>query len=559
MIKISGSEDFYPTPPTFLKKIAEDLDWNKIQYVLEPSAGQGNIAEFVRDKTKTISFQGQSYNRKKADIDCIEIEPELRSILISKNLRVIHDDFLTFQTYKHYDLIFMNPPFSQGAKHLLKAIEVQSLSGGAVICILNAETIRNTYTNERKLLERKLKELNAEIQFYENAFAEAENPTDVEVAVVKIIIPEAETENPIFEELRKGNENFRYYEHMQDKDLTPFDLIERAISRFNFEVNYGLKLWKEYRNFRKISLELSGGAYTLAKNDAIVLGLSESGYHSYRDFDPKDYVRHVRLKYWGYLFTQPILTSNMTSNLQTDYLKDLERLADFDFSYFNIKTIQADICKKLVKGVEDCILAKFDELSRLHAYDPEMKNNIWYYDGWKTNSSWKINKKVILPCYAWENDYKRWDFQWGKIGCGKKPIDLLGDLEKIFNYLDNGETREIDIMERLKEATEKQQSSKIELKYFTVTFYKKQTVHITFTNERVLKKFNIFGSQKKEWLPKGYAKRKYQDMTEEERHVIDSFEGKEAYRKTVQEADYYLFDAGKSVPMLSGGNYEIEE
>ena len=552
MVKMIGSEDFYPTPVTFLKEIARGLDWDKIRYVLEPSAGRGNIAEFVRDETKCVSFQGWNYERKKADIDCIEIEPDLRSILVGKNFRVVHDDFLTFQTYKHYDLVFMNPPFSQGAKHFLKAVEVQSLSGGMIICILNAETIRNVCTNERNLLERKLKEFNADITFYENAFAQADNPTNVEVAVVKITIPEVETKNPIFEELRKGNENFRRYENVQDKDLTPYDLIERAVSRFNFEVNYGLKLWKEYCNFQKISLKVSEGSYALTKDDALILGLSNT-YHSYKNFELEDYVKYVRLKYWGYLFTHPIFIAGMTTNLRKEYLKDLEQLADFDFSYFNIKTIQADICKKLVKGVEDCILAKFDELSRVHAYDPDMKNNVWYYDGWKTNSSWKINKKVILPCHAWKSDYKRWDFQWGTV------MELLGDLEKIFNYLDNGETREIDITERLKEATKNQQSSKIVLKYFTVTFYKKQTVHITFTNERVLKKFNIFGSQKKGWLPKGYAKRKYAEMTEEEQNVINSFEGREAYQETMQEANYYLFDAGKSVPMLSGGNYEIEE
>ena len=36
----------------------------------------------------------------------------------------------------------MNPPFAQGEKHLLKALEMQE-RGGAIICILNAETIRN--------------------------------------------------------------------------------------------------------------------------------------------------------------------------------------------------------------------------------------------------------------------------------------------------------------------------------------------------------------------------------------------------------------------------------
>ena len=35
----------------------------------------------------------------------------------------------------------MNPPFSNGDKHLLKALKMQE-KGGAIICLLNAETIR---------------------------------------------------------------------------------------------------------------------------------------------------------------------------------------------------------------------------------------------------------------------------------------------------------------------------------------------------------------------------------------------------------------------------------
>ena len=68
---------------------------------------------------------------------------------------------------------------------------------------MNAETIRNTYTNERKELEQKLKEYNANIKFYENAFSSAENPSDVKVAVVKFIIAEPESKTTIFESLRE--------------------------------------------------------------------------------------------------------------------------------------------------------------------------------------------------------------------------------------------------------------------------------------------------------------------------------------------------------------------
>ena len=40
----------------------------------------------------------------------------------------------------------MNPPFSEGDKHLLKAINIMK-NGGQIVCILNAETIKNPYSN----------------------------------------------------------------------------------------------------------------------------------------------------------------------------------------------------------------------------------------------------------------------------------------------------------------------------------------------------------------------------------------------------------------------------
>ena len=191
MLKITGSEDFYPTPESLLDKITAGLEWPKVKYVLEPSAGRGNICEYVKRICAAYKY-GYYRTPLEMDIDCIEIEPELRSILKDKGFRVVHDDFLTYHTYKHYDLILMNPPFSVGARHLLKAIEIQQTSGGGIICLLNAETLRNPYSNERKDLLQKLEHYGAEITYHEKAFIDAERPTDIEVACVKVIIPEPE-------------------------------------------------------------------------------------------------------------------------------------------------------------------------------------------------------------------------------------------------------------------------------------------------------------------------------------------------------------------------------
>jgi 16S rRNA G1207 methylase RsmC len=45
-----------------------------------------------------------------------------------------------------YDVIVMNPPFNKGAKFLLKAYDCLNGSG-QLVCLLNAETINNLFSN----------------------------------------------------------------------------------------------------------------------------------------------------------------------------------------------------------------------------------------------------------------------------------------------------------------------------------------------------------------------------------------------------------------------------
>ena len=142
---------------------------------------------------------------------------------------------------------------------------------------------------------------------------------------------------------------------------------------------------------------------------------------------------------------------------------------------------------------------------------------------------------------------------WGdKPDYGYRAKDKLSDIEKVFNYLNNGTTKSVDMGKVLNDAQENGVTRRIHLKYFDVTFYKKGTCHIDFTNLELLKKFNIFGSQHKGWLPPVYGKMKYTDMTEEEKAVVDDFEGKESYSKTMDNTKYFLFDAS-NILMLTAG------
>ncbi|GHU76461.1 hypothetical protein AGMMS49992_22170 [Clostridia bacterium] len=208
---------FYPTPPRLVDRMLSKVDFLYVQSALEPSAGKGDIADAL-SKRMAYAMNRPYSDKKPPDLDAIEIDQNLRYILQGKGLRVVASDFLTFRTQKHYDLIVMNPPFEHGVTHLLKALELQE-KGGAIICLLNAETLRNQHTYNRQLLSRKLTAYNAEIEYIQDAFTLAERKTDVEVALVRVTVPQAERESIIIERLRSSqrpNASFTVVLHVPD-------------------------------------------------------------------------------------------------------------------------------------------------------------------------------------------------------------------------------------------------------------------------------------------------------------------------------------------------------
>lgn len=527
------NKDFYPTPEELAEKMLEGVDFNMVATVLEPSAGKGDLVEGINKifKRRTHSRWGG----RELDIDCIELQPELQMILKGKGYRVVHNDFLSYSTFKRYDLIISNPPFSQGAKHLLKMLDMQE-HGGGIICLLNAETLLNPYTAERKVLLQRLDELQAEIEYVKDAFLDAERKTAVEIAIVKVIIPQKERASYIYEETLKKARDLEYKEkeYGESTELVENDFIKAIVKQYNIEVEAGIKLIDEF-NAMKPHIMRAFGEETY-NSSILQLGLSGEDPR-YNPVTYNKFVKEVRIKYWRALFDNPKFTGKLTSKLLADYHNRVEDLSNYDFSVYNIFTIREEMSKQVVKGVEEAIIALFDELSHKYHYYDETSNNIHYFNGWKTNQSWIINKKVIIPlsgyrdlCYSWGGYYPD----------HRDVLNKLSDIEKGFNYLDGGLTDSIDMEATLKKAKEDGQTKKVQLKYFTVTFYKKGTCHIEFTNEELLKKFNIFGAQRKGWLPPSYGKKGYKEMEPEEQAVVDEFEGEREYNKVVSNTGYYI-------------------
>lgn len=248
------------------------------------------------------------------------------------------------------------------------------------------------------------------------------------------------------------------------------------------------------------------------------------------------YLRELRYKYWHKLFAAPKMQKLFTIEVRERYMAQLERFRAYDFTMSNILQIQKELSAGLMQNIEDAILKMFDDLTYQHSL--QKNNNVHYYNGWKSNDCCKVKAKVIVPFYG------LYDGRWGGSWYAYKSRDYLTELEKVLSYLDNGRTDGMSVRDVLHEAfstaSEKYDGERLQCKYFAVELKKKGTVHIFFTNEELLKKFNLFGGRKKNWLPPVYGKKRYADMSRDEKAVVDQFEGKQQYQDTVQNQAFYF-------------------
>tara|TARA_R110000851_G_scaffold92259_1_gene201246 strand:+ start:3769 stop:5502 length:1734 start_codon:yes stop_codon:yes gene_type:complete len=109
------SHQFYPTPKPVAELLVDLLAISEGESVLEPEAGQGGIAdELPREQTT-----------------CVEVSPIHCDILARKGHQVEQVDFLGWNPGRTFDVVAMNPPYSEGRwqSHLQKAASLVSADG----------------------------------------------------------------------------------------------------------------------------------------------------------------------------------------------------------------------------------------------------------------------------------------------------------------------------------------------------------------------------------------------------------------------------------------------
>jgi hypothetical protein len=325
----------------------------------------------------------------------------------------------------------------------------------------------------------------------------------------------------------------------EHKPLISSDFIQGLLQSYNYLSRLGNSFISEYREIKEFLPPECKDLFKLEVTDKYI-------YYdeTFVETAKNRYVQRLRRIFWEKLFANKEWQAKLTSNLVDELHGKINELMNYEFSEWNIMRLWLEVMSNLSVSMENTILKLFDTLSHEHHYT-EYSGNIHYYNGWKTNKCWKVNHKIIIPIYAF---YARYD---KKVTPRYYTVsEKLGDIEKVFDVL-NGEPANFPALHTiLGNAETAGKTCNIETRYFFITFYKKGTAHITFKDMALLKKFNIFASQRKNWLPPTYGKKHYADMSSDEQSVIDNFEGAISYEGTLSNKDFYLVENKQSLLML---------
>lgn len=467
------NDSFYPTPDDLIDKMLFPylVEYADIRYfkggtarrILEPSAGKGNIVDRLVDV----------YRVQKRLVSTCEIEPELRMILVEKGYKVIDSDFLEYGDSHYFNFIIMNPPFSNGEDHLLKAWEI--LHDGDLVCVLNAETVRNPYSKKRQLIVNLIED-HGSYEIVEGAFEEAERETKVDVVIIWL------------QKERKGFEFKGEYE----KDIyTDEEYNENPLASANMVDS----LVAQYNKARSIIIEI----HEKKKQLNFYIKDIERKTEKSEPEDVNEQLEQLKKWFWDYLFTKTRIGQQTTSSYRKDWERFRESSTNLAFSKTNILYVFGDYFQNHDEIMKECIWKTFITATEYHD-----KNKVWV-EGWKTNKSYRINRKIIIPNgigYEWNEKFRVSHY-------GNKS-EFFSDLDKVMCYLSRIKFEAIETIEQAinnrgdevyKGADYRESFCST---FFEIKFFKKGTVHLTFLDERLLVEFNQQAALGKNWVGGGY-------------------------------------------------------
>ena len=473
--------ELFPTPRPVIDKMLALLD-DGAHYILEPSAGRGDIAGAIKELTTPGFHQHQFYPRQ-FEVECIEASPDLCSILHAKGFTIVGSDWLTYDGVSYYDAIVMNPPFSTGARHLLRAWDF--MHSGQIVCLLNAATLGNPCTAERKRLADVI-EKHGTTEDIGACFRDAARTTDVEVVLVHL---RKEAIDDRIELWNTDSEEKNLGDLLEDTNLPAVRDHLGNMQRFYDEGNRHMLL--AFEHARKAATYFEANKITADEAYWTILGhsINTSLGHTRAEF-----LRLHRKDAWLAVFKLMDFHKWLDKKQTDELIYDVSRHGHFPFTADNIKNTLANVIAQRQRLFEQSVWNVFEALTRYFS------GNTNYHEGWKTNDAFKVNPKLVFP-YGVSYDQK---YGGGfSQAYGSSEIDIYSDLDRVLSVLDATPFEHVlSIGEAIERAIrhDGMRPQRTSSQYFDIRYFKKGTVHLKWKRRDLLEKFSVTAARGRLWL-----------------------------------------------------------
>lgn len=484
--------DFYPTPDELIKELLA-LSWANDHprfrgidrftlkgRVLEPSAGKGNIVDYIHNKSRSIK------------VDAIESDAELANFLMGAGHTVVWSDFLTFETFREYDAIVMNPPFSADDKHLRHAIQLASkqiTKDCGIYAIINAETIKNPYSTSRKDLARLLDIFDAKIKFVSDGFTDAERKTGVEVALIYLKVTRDNASEDLYKrtiDVVKSSGQSVYSDAITTALSTVVnhqELRERVddVTRLILEYEQAVILTRESYEINK------------RKSDFLVYISNVNGGKLSTSFerpedDYEEELQRLRATYWALILRTEEFMRKLTMEARDKLSRQLDAAADLEINATNVYMLLQAVLANSSDMLVSSVVSMFEKITSYskRAYT----SNIHYYDGWRTNEAHKIGKKIIYPFFTEFGAYDMGERDGTFSGVSWTVKEFIFDLLKAFEPFC-----------AVSYEFERTGTGEFENDILRFKMFGKGTVHVWFKDFDALNKINYVAGRKFNWIP----------------------------------------------------------
>lgn len=463
--------DFYPTPESVINTmmLGEDILGKTI---LEPSAGSGNIVRWLKSNGA-------------GEIIACEKDKHLQKLLAGE-CNIIADDFLsvTAEQVSHIDYIVMNPPFSDGAKHILHAYEIAPV-GCTIISLCNSSYLEKRWNENYAKLQETV-ELYGNSEWLGNAFGTAERKTDVDVSLVKL-----------YKEGEAGNEFANYMFSNEDdalnanetEGLVQYNVVRDMVNRYISAVQLfdeTMSASKKINEAARFDDETGGFLpieFVVVDHNRKVVQVSR-----------QQYKKQLQRYYWRIIFRKLKMDKYATNGLREQINRFIEKQVEVPFTMHNIYQVLNMVIQTTGQRMDKALLEAFDLICSLSA------ENSTAGEKWKTNANYMINRKFIVPYMTgydarWPRDYMTLSYSSNET--------KIADVVKALCYITGISYDDIPDLHSFIYNRKLSYGEWFEWAFFRVKGFKKGTMHFEFLDEDVWHKFNQQVAKQRGWvLPK---------------------------------------------------------